>query len=86
MTDKFTPALEALLNYQQADMDGIMVTTFRQAIHEVADEYASLKAINAELLEALEHASDAIASGSEAQLAIAEDAVNAAIARATGED
>ena len=30
-------ALEALLNYQQADIDGVMVLTSRQAIHEVSD-------------------------------------------------
>jgi hypothetical protein len=31
-------AIEALLSYQQADMEGVMVLTSRQAIHEVADE------------------------------------------------
>lgn len=30
-------ATDALLNYQQADRDGIMVLTSRQAIHEVVD-------------------------------------------------
>ena len=40
MTNNKTPlqgAIDALLNYQQADMDGIMVLVSRQAIHEVAD-------------------------------------------------
>lgn len=31
-------ALNALLDYRQADEDGVMVVTSRQAIHEVADE------------------------------------------------
>lgn len=31
------PALNALLDYQQADEEGIMVLVSRQAIHEVAD-------------------------------------------------
>lgn len=35
-------ALEAILNYQQADMDGIIVTTSRQAIHEVAESYETI--------------------------------------------
>ena len=30
-------ALQALMEYQQADHDGIMVLTSRQAIHEVHD-------------------------------------------------
>ena len=30
-------ALDALLNYQQADTDGLMVLVSRQAVHEVAD-------------------------------------------------
>lgn len=47
METKRSPGFQALMNYQQADMDGIMVTTSRQAIHEVADEYV-------ELLEALQ--------------------------------
>lgn len=34
---KVRDALEALLNYQQADIDGVMVLTSRQAIHEVSD-------------------------------------------------
>lgn len=37
-------AIEALLAYQQADMEGVMVLTSRQAIHEVADEIARLRA------------------------------------------
>lgn len=31
--------VEALENYQQADMDGIMVLASRQAIHETIDAY-----------------------------------------------
>ncbi len=33
-----TPAQEALLSYQQADQDGVMVLVSRQAIHEVLNE------------------------------------------------
>lgn len=36
-------ALEALLSYEQADLEGVMVLASRQAIHEVADELASLR-------------------------------------------
>lgn len=36
-------ALQALLAYQQADEDGVMVLTSRQAIHEVADSYETLR-------------------------------------------
>ncbi len=36
-------ALQALLAYQQADQDGVMVLTSRQAIHEVADRYETLR-------------------------------------------
>lgn len=39
-------AIKALLDYGQADMDGIIVTTSRQAIHEVVD---ALKAKDAAL-------------------------------------
>ncbi len=39
--------IQALLAYQQADEDGVMVLVSRQAIHEVAD-------INAALLAALD--------------------------------
>ena len=35
MTDRITAAREVLMNYQQADMDGIMVLASRQAIDEV---------------------------------------------------
>lgn len=38
-----SPALTALLNYQQADMDGTMVLVSRQAIHEVAAEIEELQ-------------------------------------------
>lgn len=45
---KHTPVfIDALLNYSQADMDGIIVTVSRQAIHEAVDSHT-------ELLEALE--------------------------------
>lgn len=36
-------ALKALLTYQQADENGVMVLASRQAIHEVADQVASLR-------------------------------------------
>ena len=36
-------AIEALLAYRQADMEGVMVLTSRQAIHEVADELKRLR-------------------------------------------
>ena len=35
-------AMKALLAYQQADEDGVMVLTSRQAIHEVAERYETL--------------------------------------------
>jgi len=38
-----SPAHEALMKYQQADMDGIMVLVSRQAIHEVDDEIRALR-------------------------------------------
>ena len=39
-----SPAHNALLNYNQADEDGVMVLVSRQAIHEVSDEIAVLRA------------------------------------------
>lgn len=36
-------ALEALLNYEQADEDGVMVLVSRQAIHEIAAEIEQLR-------------------------------------------
>lgn len=36
-------ALKALLSYQQADEDGVMVLASRQAIHEVADHLEKLR-------------------------------------------
>jgi hypothetical protein len=38
-----TEAVKALLAYQQADQDGVMVLTSRQAIHEVVDGYEKLR-------------------------------------------
>jgi uncharacterized protein YigA (DUF484 family) len=38
-----SPAVTALLSYSQADMDGIIVTVSRQAIHEVVDELTALR-------------------------------------------
>lgn len=38
------PYITALLNYEQADFDGIIVKASRQAIHETVDELARLKA------------------------------------------
>lgn len=45
--------LEALMNYGQADMDGIIVTVSRQAIHETHDEVCHLRSISEEMLAAL---------------------------------
>lgn len=42
--DRLSGAREALLNYQQADQDGILVITSRQAIHEVDDALTALEA------------------------------------------
>lgn len=39
-------AIKALLNYEQADMDGVIVKASRQAIHEVTD---ALNAAHAEI-------------------------------------
>lgn len=52
MTDDIverSDALTALLNYEQADMDGTMVRTSRQAIHEVAAEIEALRKMNVSL-------------------------------------
>lgn len=38
-------AIDALLSYQQADEDGVMVLTSRQAIHEVVDQVESFRHI-----------------------------------------
>jgi hypothetical protein len=46
-----TAAQQALLNYTQADRDGVMVFASRQAIHEVCDELDRLRAVNAALLD-----------------------------------
>jgi len=44
-----TPAHLALLNYSQADEDGVMVLVSRQAIHEVSAEITRLRARLAEV-------------------------------------
>lgn len=44
MTDTSTEAVKALLNYQQADEEGVMVLASRQAIHEVVDALAAAEA------------------------------------------
>ena len=54
MNDRLTVALAALLDYKQADMDGIMVETSRQAIHEVADAVIAMQVSVAELERKLE--------------------------------
>lgn len=46
-------AVEALLSYMQADMDGVMVQTSRQAIHDVVDTLAQRDARIEELEVAL---------------------------------
>ena len=42
-TSREEAAISALLSYGQADMDGVLVTTSRQAIHEVVDAYRALR-------------------------------------------
>lgn len=42
MESKRSSGFRALLDYQQADMDGTMVLVSRQAIHEVTEEYVDL--------------------------------------------
>ena len=37
LADKLDGALTALLDYQQADEEGVVVITSRQAIHEIAN-------------------------------------------------
>ena len=50
MTDDRTEAaLHALMSYQQADEDGVMVLVSRQAIHEVAEDHQRLTAENERL-------------------------------------
>lgn len=44
MTNPDTDAVEALLNYEQADMDGVIVKASRQAIHEVVDRLRQAEA------------------------------------------
>jgi hypothetical protein len=45
------PCVKALLNYQQADEDGIVVLTSRQAIHETVE---LLKALQARMIQEFE--------------------------------
>lgn len=45
MTIDIDDAINALLAYQQADMEGTMVLTSRQAIHEVANEIRRIRAV-----------------------------------------
>ena len=47
------PFITVLLNYAQADEDGIMVLTSRQAIHETVDDYQALEAENLALKDAV---------------------------------
>lgn len=42
MNPKVREALEALLDYEQADADGVMVLASREAIHVIADALAVL--------------------------------------------
>ena len=62
MTDTSKEAAwDALMNYQQADEEGIMVLVSRQAIHECKDERDALRAqLQAARDEALEDAIDAV--------------------------
>lgn len=56
-------ALEALKNYEQADMDGTMVRVSRQAVDEVVAEYSelmeALKECRTDLLITANNAEDA---------------------------
>ena len=54
--ERIEVAIEALLSYQQADRDGVMVTTSRQAIHEVVDALRALKEGAAPLWQPIETA------------------------------
>jgi hypothetical protein len=56
MSDRIEDAVRALLQYEQADFDGIIVKASRQAIHEVVD---ALSARDAEI-ERLKAAGDAM--------------------------
>ena len=47
-----SPAHHALMQYGQADEEGIIVTVSRQAIHEVSDEIDRLKAENERMRDA----------------------------------
>jgi hypothetical protein len=58
-------AIEALLSYQQADMEGVMVLTSRQAIHEVADE---LKRVRSHAQDASDWNAATAASGSTSKI------------------
>lgn len=71
MTDSISAAREALLNYQQADMDGIMVLTSRQAIYEVTDHIDAQAAKleeQAERIEELEAACEVVSNEFEGEL------------------
>lgn len=88
-----TPRIEvakyALLAYQQADMDGIMVLASRQAIHEVTDELDRLAALNAELVNAAKTMNAVMRDRHHGRMpddvAQALSALQSALARARGE-
>ena len=82
MTD-ISAAREALMNYQQADMDGIMVLASRQAIHEVTGHIDALEASNKALTEALRLA-DAELAAANMNIAVVERKARAAIAEVEG--
>ena len=42
-----TDIAEIILNYQQADQDGVMVLVSRQAIHQASDEIKHLRSLDA---------------------------------------
>lgn len=50
-------AMKALMSYQQADEEGIMVLVSRQAIHEVADLHDAVKAESERLREDIRYIS-----------------------------
>lgn len=55
-----SPAHNALMNYRQADEDGVMVEVSRQAIHDVSDEIEALLGVLKPFADlAKHHAADA---------------------------
>jgi hypothetical protein len=75
MSDTSTEAAwHALMNYQQADMEGIMVLVSRQAIHECKDDRDALAAERDQLRQAVKEANEKL----ELAEIMAKEAVNLA--------